>query len=179
MKRDELEKLGLTEEQINSVMDLNGKDVNKTKASFADYDTIKDQLEKANATLEKFKDYDNVKADVEKYKAEAEQSKKDYEAKVQTMERQGKIKDYTNSMKFVNDFTRDAINKQIEEALADPKNTKGIEEIFKGLTDGKDGILADEKKPTPPKVPNMGNNDDKADGVLAAFQRLNPNLKLN
>ena len=45
MKREELQTLGLTDEQIDSVMKLNGDDINREKSKFADYDAIKQQLE--------------------------------------------------------------------------------------------------------------------------------------
>ena len=72
MKREELQTLGLTDEQIDSVMKLNGDDINREKSKFADYDAIKQQLEKANATIDGMKDYDDVKASVAKYQQEAE-----------------------------------------------------------------------------------------------------------
>ena len=50
MKREELQTLGLTDEQINSVMKLNGDDINREKSKFADYDAIKQQLEKASTS---------------------------------------------------------------------------------------------------------------------------------
>ena len=38
MKREELTALGLTDEQINSVMKMNGDDINREKGKFADYE---------------------------------------------------------------------------------------------------------------------------------------------
>ena len=75
MKREELTAAGLTDEQIDKVMKLNGDDINREKAKFADYDEIKAQLEKANATIDGMKDYEAVKADVLKYQQEAEKAK--------------------------------------------------------------------------------------------------------
>ena len=180
MKREELTALGLTEEQINSVMKLNGDDINREKSKFADYDVIKQQLEKANSTLESMKDYDAVKSEVAKYKQDAETAKKEFDAKVKTMELQNKIKDFTSGKNFVNDLTREAINAQLESALNDDANKgKSIEELFKSITDGKTDILKDANKPTPPTVPGMNGNDSgENDGVLAAFKALNPNLNI-
>ena len=72
MKREFLEGLKLEADVIDKIMAENGKDVNREKAKFADYDELKAQLEAANKTLDGFKDYEAVKADVEKYKAESE-----------------------------------------------------------------------------------------------------------
>ena len=179
MKREELTAAGLTEEQINTVMKLNGDDINREKAKFADYDEIKAQLEKANATIDGMKDYEAVKADVLKYQQEAEKAKAEAAAKVQQLELQGKIKDFTSTKKFVNDITREAINAQLESALNDQANKgKSIDELFKALTDGKTDILKDDNAPTPPTVPPMGGNGDNVDGVTAAFKAMNPTLNI-
>ena len=179
MKREELTAAGMTEEQINLVMKLNGDDINREKAKFADYDEIKSQLEKANATIDGMKDYEAVKADVLKYQQEAEKAKAEAAAKVQQLELQGKIKDFTSTKKFVNDITREAINAQLESALNDQANKgKSIDELFKALTDGKADILKDDNAPTPPTVPPMGGNGDNVDGVTAAFKAMNPTLNI-
>lgn len=179
MKREELTALGLTDEQINSVMKLNGDDINREKSKFADYDAIKQQLEKANTTIDGMADYNDVKAEVAKYKQDAETAKKDFEAKLKALELQNKVKDFTSNKNFVNDLTRDAINAQLESALNDDANKgKSIDELFNALTEGKTDILKDANKPTPPKVPGMGGNGDETDGVLAAFKALNPNLNV-
>ena len=179
MKREELTAAGLTEEQINTVMKLNGDDINREKAKFADYDEIKAQLEKANATIDGMKDYEAVKADVLKYQQEAEKAKAEAAVKVQQLELQGKIKDFTSTKKFVNDITREAINAQLESALNDQANKgKSIDELFKALTDGKTDILKDDNAPTPPTVPPMGGNGDNVDGVTAAFKAMNPTLNI-
>lgn len=179
MKREELTAAGLTDEQIDKVMKLNGDDINREKAKFADYDEIKAQLEKANATLEGMKDYDNVKADVLKYQQEAEKAKAEAAAKVQQLELQGKIKDFTSSKKFVNDITREAINAKLESALNDQANKgKSIDDLFKELTDGKTDILKDDSQPTPPTVPPMGGAGENVDGVTAAFKAMNPTVNI-
>ena len=158
MKREDLQNLGLTDEQINSVMKLNGDDINREKSKFADYDEIKQQLEKANATIDGMKDYDDVKASVAKYQQEAETAKKEAEAKVKRLELQAKIKDFTSDKKFVNDLTREAINAQLESALNDDANKgKSLDDLLKAITDGKEDIFREEKTATPPTMAPMGN----------------------
>ena len=143
MKREELTAAGLTDEQVEKVMKLNGDDIKK-------------QLEKANATIDGMKDYDDVKAKVTQYQQEAENAKKEAAAKVQQLELQAKIKDFTGTKKFVNDLTRDAINAQLEKALNDDANKgKSLDDLLKALTDGKTDIFKDENTPAPPTVPNM------------------------
>ena len=137
MKREELQTLGLTDEQINSVMKLHGDTINREKAKYADYDDVKAQLEKANATIESMKDYEAVKADVLKYQQEAEKAKAETAEKVQQLELRAKIKDFTGSKKFVNELTREAINAQLESALNDSANRgKSMDDLLAELTEG-------------------------------------------
>lgn len=180
MKRDFLESLGIETEAIDKIMKENGKDIESVKAKFADYDDLKQQLEKANATIEGWKDYDAIKADVAKYQQEAENAKKEAAAKVQQLELQAKVKDFTGNKKFVNDLTRDAINAQLEAALEKTESKgKSLEDLFKEITDGKENIVIDENKPTPPVVTGMQGNKGDENGVLAAFKRMNPDLKID
>lgn len=171
MKRDFLKELGIDDEAINKIMAENGKDINAAKAESekvaAELEQTKAELKAANDTLEKVKDYDNVKADVEKYKSDLEKSKSDYKKTIAAMELSAKVKDFTSGRKFVNDLTRDAINKQLADAVNDDANKgKSLEELFKALTDGKDDIFKNENAPTPPNVPDMAtdkpNTDDDA-----------------
>ena len=156
MKRDFLKNLGLTDEQIDSVMAENGKDIQYTKDKYSDYEDLKKNLESANATLEKFKDYDQTKADVEKYKAELKKSQEESASKIAKMERQQKIKDFTGSKKFVNDFTKDFINSQLETMLEkDESKGKSLDDLLKEITKDKENIFVSENKPTPPKTMDM------------------------
>ena len=157
MKREELTAAGLTEEQINTVMKLNGDDINREKNKYADYDQIKQQLEKANATIDGMKDYEDVKASVAKYQQEAAAAKTEFEKKIKQMEVQAKVKDFTGGKKFVNDLTREAINAQLESALNDDANKgKSLDDLLKELTDGKTDIFKEDNQPTPPTITNMG-----------------------
>lgn len=92
MKREELTAAGLTDEQVEKVMKLNGDDINREKAKYSDYDDVKKQLEKANATIEGWKDYDAIKADVAKYQQEAENAKKRQPQKYSSWRTEQKLK---------------------------------------------------------------------------------------
>lgn len=90
MKRKFLEDMGLTKEQVDSIMAENGNDIEAAKGWAENVKTelaqAKTQLEEANTTIDGFKDYDQVKAQVEEYKAKFEQSKAEYEAKIADMQ---------------------------------------------------------------------------------------------
>lgn len=176
MTRKQLEELGLTAEQVDAVMRENGHDMERERAKFADYADVKAQLEKANATIDSMKDYDDVKSKIADYKAQAEKASADAAAKIAQLELEARVKDFTGAKHFVNDFTRDSINAALKGAVNDEANKgRSMQELFDAIVGDKTNILVDENKPTPPTVPNMKGNADE-NGVLAAFQRLNPNL---
>ena len=163
MTRKDLEEKGLHEEQISFIMAENGKDIEKVKSKFSDYEELKQSLEKANKTLESVKDYDNVKSEVEKYKAEVLKIQEDSKKQIEQMKVENNIKDFTNKKKFVNDFTRDSINSAIySELQKEESKGKSIEDLFNAIVKDKDNILVDEKKPEPPKtIPMSGQSNDK------------------
>ena len=164
MKRDFLEGLNLDAELIDKIMVENGKDINREKAKYADYEDIKTQLETANKTIEKVKDYDETKAEIERYKAEIEKLQKDGAAKIAAMERSAKVKDYLSGKKFVNDITREAIASKMGEVLgADESKGKNLDDIFAEITKDKSDILKDDNAPTPPVVSAMGGKVGKSD----------------
>lgn len=163
MKREFLQELKLDDATIEKIMAENGKDIEREKAKFADYDGLKEQLKKANETIDGFKDYDQTKAEVEEYKAESEKHKAEAQkardeatAKIAQLELQAKVKDFTGGKKFVNDFTRNAINSALEAELNKAENKgRSLDELFKAVTDGKENVLQDDNAPTPPTVAGM------------------------
>ena len=169
MKREFLEGLKLEADAIDKIMAENGKDIEREKAKYADYDETKAQLEAANKTLEGFKDYEAVKADVEKYKAESERIKQESAAKIATLECSAAVKDFLNGKKFVNDITREAIAAKLTEQLgSDEAKGKSIDDLFSALTKDKENIFVDDKKAAPPVVGSMAGGGAKNDGRAAA-----------
>ncbi len=164
MKKEFLVGLKLEEDVIKQIQAENGKDIEREKAKFADYDDLKAQLEKAQKTIEGFGDVDSIKADVEKYKEAAKKAQQEADAKVAKLELQAKVKEFTSPKKFINDLTRSAINSLLEERLNDPASKgKSMDDLFTEITKEKENILAEEDKPTPPKTTPMGGKDEKDD----------------
>ena len=93
MKRKFLEDLGLTKEQIDSVMAENGKDIEsekeKSKATITELEDIKNQLKEANSTIKDLKknnaDNEALQAKVKEYEDTMKTQKADYEAKVRNL----------------------------------------------------------------------------------------------
>lgn len=90
MKRKFLEDMGLTKEQVDSIMAENGNDIEAAKGELeqtkAELEQTKTQLQEANTTIDGFKDYDQVKGQVEEYRTKYETSKAEYEAKISDMQ---------------------------------------------------------------------------------------------
>lgn len=84
MKTEELTAIGLTEEQTNQVLTMNGKDVEKHKKQITALEgalaTAKNQLDTANETLKKFEGIDpqQIQTELQTYKTKAEEAEKKY-----------------------------------------------------------------------------------------------------
>lgn len=96
MKREFLQnfKVGdqsLPKEIIDAILDENGKDIESVKDKYADYDTIKKQLDEANKTIDGFKnmDIDAVRKEAADWKQKAEQAEKDAAEKIATIQFDG------------------------------------------------------------------------------------------
>jgi hypothetical protein len=81
MKREDLAKLGLTDEKIiDAIMDAHGKDIEKQKSAAetakASADALQSQLAEANKAIEGFKgmDIEGVKKSADEWKSKAEQA---------------------------------------------------------------------------------------------------------
>lgn len=93
MERKFLEDLGLTKEQIDSVMDENGKDIEaekeKATTTTAELEDVKKQLKEANSTITDLKksnaDNEALQAKVKEYEDTIKTQKADYEAKVRNL----------------------------------------------------------------------------------------------
>ena len=181
MKREDVKKQipGITEEQLNWIMQENGADINREKSAAEQYKT---QLDNANAQLKTAQDglkaFDGVdvaglqeqvtklKADM---KAQAEGFSFDNALNAAIMSKKGRsvnaVRALLNldALKGSKDRTTD-IDKALEDAVkANPWAFGDAQPA--GYHNVKDGG-------TPNHIPSQ------PDGVLAAFSKLNPNLKI-
>ena len=92
MKREFLQnfKVGdqpLPKEVIDAIMAENGRDIEAAKKPFADYDTLKSQLEEAQKTIQGFKDQDieGVRKSAQDWEEKYNQAIKDHEARLADM----------------------------------------------------------------------------------------------
>ena len=88
MKREFLTGLGVAEDVIDKIMAENGKDIEATKAKYADYDALKTQLSEANGKIEEFGklDFDGVKKMADDYKAKFEEAQAESKKQIEAMQ---------------------------------------------------------------------------------------------
>lgn len=98
MKTEELTAIGLTEEQANQVLAINGKDIEKHKSRITalegERDNYKSQLDTANATLKKFEGIDPAKIqdEIQTYKTKAEEAERDFNRQITQRDQKDWIK---------------------------------------------------------------------------------------
>jgi len=91
MKREDLKALELTDEAIDEIMKLHGKDIEAHKAQLTEAEkqreTLQGQLEEANQAIEGFKelDVDGIKAAADDWKTKAEQAKTEAQVEIQKL----------------------------------------------------------------------------------------------
>jgi hypothetical protein len=144
MKRSFLEDLGLTKEQIDSIMSENGKDINAAKS---DYDALKEELEstkgqlvKANETIDGFKDYEEIKGQVADYKQKYEASENEKLQIRQNYEFNGKLetaakKHGAKALKAVMPYL------EIEKLKESKNQDSDIDEAFKALKESEENAF--------------------------------------
>jgi hypothetical protein len=161
MKREELEKLGLEKESIDSIMALHGKDIeaNKAKAAAieAERDGLKSQLDEAAKAIEGFKalDIEGVKKSADEWKAKAEQAQKDAEKQVYQVRYESALSDALKASKAKNVKAVRALLNEADLKLTDD-GLVGLKEQLEKVKPEND-YLFDDETPAPKIVSGGGN----------------------
>lgn len=115
MKREDLEKLGLTKEQIDTIMDENGRDIEKHKTEAETVKTTltqtKGQLDEANKKIEEFKgmNVDDIKKSAEEYKTKFEEAEKTHKAELEKIAYNSAAEKFIDGLKPKDGLSRSAI----------------------------------------------------------------------
>lgn len=186
MKRDELEKLGLTKEQIDSVCDLNNADVSPLKTDLQKaQEELKVEQEKVTAQENTIKE---LNKDLEQFKEVDVSSLK---KKIDDLEKNIKDKEEQHSKEMAdrdfNDILKDAIaeangkNAKAITALLDVDSLKAsknqkedIVKAIKALTEAEDSkMLFGEKEPKEVgkgnTIGNVGNSQNSNKGACCSY----------
>lgn len=124
MKTEELTKLGLSEEQVNQVLAMNGRDINPLKEQIKtlehDKDEYKEKFEKADATIK-----DLESQDVETVKKEYEKKIEDLQKEHQKKEDERTYSDLVDAAVAELEFTSISAKKAfVADLKADPLKVK-------------------------------------------------------
>lgn len=173
MKREELKELGLSDEQIDKIMSLNGQDIEKHKQTAetakATGDALKKQLDDATTQIEAFKgmDIEAVKKSADEWKAKAEQASKDAEAQVSRLKFDHALDGALTGAKAKSLKAVKALLDLESLKLNDDGSIAGLEDQIKTIMESKDGFLFESDKPEP-KIVSGGNNQTV--GNISAFE---------
>ena len=176
MKREELEKLGLEKEAIDSIMALNGKDIEAHKAKIsaieAERDGLKSQLDEAAKAIDGFKalDIEGVKKSADEWKAKAEQAQKDAEAQVYKVRYESALGDALKEAKAKNVKAVRALLNEADLKLTD-EGLIGLKEQLEKVKPEND-YLFESDVPTPKIVSGGGNKPiENQDAVVIAARK--------
>ena len=120
MKKEELTKLGLTDEQADSVLAMAGKDVEKHKKTIADLETERDDLKgrltTAEKTVEGFggKSPEDIQKEIDKYKQESADAGKRYEAQITARDQRDWLKGQYEKYGVTSPYVRDALTAEVQ-----------------------------------------------------------------
>lgn len=169
MKREFLQniKVGdqtLPKEVIDMIMDENGHDIEAVKAKFADYDTIKTQLEEAKTTIQSFNDQGQ---DIEAARQKATEWENKYNQAIADHEAEKAEREFTTDI--VDEITRrrgrnkdaiiGALGKEKMDALRSSKNRKDdIKAVFDKFQPDNSYLFDGEPTP-PPYAPGAGSQN--------------------
>ena len=165
MKTEDLQALGLNEDQIKKVFELSGKDVNaekkKTQAAEADRDQWKTRAETAEDTLKGFDgvDVDGLNKQIEDWKNKAAEAQKDFQRQIEERDFNDALKEEMDAFKFTSEAAKKAIMAEVKEAGLKLKDGKilGLSDLIGQIKEKDASAFAPDKDPAkftdPPKDP--------------------------
>lgn len=176
MKREFLQnfKVGeqaIPKEVIDAIMDENGKDIEEAKKPFADYESIKEQLQTAKDGLKAFEgvDVQQLQSQITTLNTQLSEKDKEWQGKLDAMAFDGKIKDAITAAKGK---SAKAIAALLDiEALKGSKNQDAdIKTALENLKK-ESGYLFEDEQQTPPPF-STGSGTGHGDKPLTGMERL-------
>ncbi len=176
MTREELKKIveGVTDEQLDKILGINGADINKAKNGVDTLKTELESLKKAKGELEtKVKDLTDSAKTADDYKKELEKLQKEVKDRAEAEEKAKADGELTAAIeksfgdkKFSSDYVKRGIIADMKAEIAKPENKgKGYSEIFEALTKDKEGLFENPNKPA--DMAGIGKAEIKIDETAA------------
>lgn len=188
MKREFLENLKvgdktLPKEIIDAIMAENGRDIEAAKKPFADYESIKEQLQTAKDGLKAFEGVDvaQLQGEITKLQGQLTDKDKEWQSKLDDMAFEAKIKDAITAAKGKSAKAIAALL-DLPTLKASKNQDADLNAALEGLKKDSGYLFDDGKNPPPPYAGGTGNQPmtvgGTMSGVKAAFAARNPNLKI-
>lgn len=168
MKTEDLQALGLNEDQIKKVFELSGKDVNaekkKTQAAEADRDQWKTRAETAEDTLKGFDgvDVEGLNKQIEEWKTKAAEAEKEFQKQIEERDFADALKEEMEAFKFTSEAAKKAIMAEVKEAGLKLKDGKilGLSDLIGQIKEKDASAFAPDTEPakfTDPPKDSQGN----------------------
>lgn len=141
MKTEDLEKQGLTKEQIDFVMAENGKDLKKVQKEneslITERDNWKTKAETAEETLKTFEGIDpaNIQKELNDWKLKAEEAEKNAQKQIFERDFADALKEEIGAYKFSSEAAKKSVMKEISDAGLKLKNGKilGLSDLIEQI----------------------------------------------
>lgn len=141
MKTEDLEKQGLTKEQIDFVMAENGKDLKKVQKEneslITERDNWKTKAETAEETLKTFEGIDpaNIQKELNDWKLKAEEAEKNAQKQIYERDFADALKEEIGAYKFSSEAAKKSVMKEISDAGLKLKNGKilGLSDLIEQI----------------------------------------------
>jgi len=147
MKRDELRNLGLADEMIDTVMRMNGQDIEREQGK---HQETRQELNTVHEQLKGYKDLDidGLKTAASEWETRCKQMETDHAAKIAELEYGHAVSDYVGGLRFTSGLARDAVVSHLKGQNLKLEGGKlmGADEIITQLR--KDNPLAFEHVPS-------------------------------
>lgn len=198
MKKELLEKLGLTKEVMDQVLEENQKDLEAEQAKgsvvIAELETAKEerdglkiQLDDAGKQIEEFKgmDIDGIKQAADEWKVRAEQVQKEAETKIAAKEYEFNAREYIGKFKFTSELAKRAILNDFiaKEFKHDNGKFMGADDYMVEVQESDPGAFASDNPPPrvvlPGTPPAQGKETSKMTySEICDYLKENPNAAI-
>lgn len=175
MKREDLKKLNLTDEQIDSIMGMNGADIETHKRTTTDLqsqlDAITGQLGDANKAIESFKALkpEELQKAADDWKTKYETATQESAAQLQKVKFDYALESALNGAKAKNLKAVRALLSTDQLKLKDDGTLEGFEDQLTKIKAENDYLFTDAKEP--PKIVSNANNQTVIGDPLEAAMR--------
>ena len=151
MTREELKKLGLSDELIDQVIQLHGIATEDLKTANAEITKLKGDLKSAQDQITTLEETVKKSENVDELKTQMESLKTDYEKQIKDLEYNHSVETYLSKVPFSNDLVKKAVTTEFKE--------KGFK-LDNGKLLGADDYIAELKKNQPTAFVEEGSGDD-------------------